>query len=321
MARKKLFGNRRQASCDVCEFGRLAADGEVVLCSRKGVVPTYHHCRRFRYDPLKRIPARSQPLGRFSSSDFSLEELPLDEYVSLRDAAAAHSSDTQNADTKKEALGTNMADDTFSANQQPQDETVLSSETVTRLKMYLSNSASPTTRDILTLLNNQSNTADNAAPSDPRSSEEQDDAFQDLQNLSFESVRSSIRASLLNSDLRLADDMTDEELMSFSEETLDISDLQFSDKPALHASLDNIDSIRFMEEPTDTAGDASSDLEAENLILLSYDALSDSKEQPIADDLDLINMIDLPDEPEDEAMITLDDLPQAPEKPEGDQTD
>ncbi len=74
MARQKLYGNRKQTGCEVCEFGKLTADGEAVLCAAHGVVPPYHHCRRFRYDPLKRIPQRTNPLPAFSQEDFALEE-------------------------------------------------------------------------------------------------------------------------------------------------------------------------------------------------------------------------------------------------------
>ena len=54
--RRKLYGNNISPSCEYCACARRAADGRVMLCARKGIVPLYHHCRRFRYDPLKRTP-------------------------------------------------------------------------------------------------------------------------------------------------------------------------------------------------------------------------------------------------------------------------
>lgn len=43
-----------------------------MLCMRHGVVPPYHHCRRFRYDPLKRVPVRQAAPAGFSEEDFRL---------------------------------------------------------------------------------------------------------------------------------------------------------------------------------------------------------------------------------------------------------
>ncbi len=310
MARKKLFGNRRHTSCDVCEFGRLSADGETVLCSRKGVVPAYHHCRRFRYDPLKRIPTRSQPLGQFSPSDFSLEDFTLDEYIPHKDIPAAQFPDTQTADTKKEVFQVSMANDNAFENEHLQDETVLSSEMVNRLKMYLSNSAAPTVRDIMHLLNMN----DDGEEKSILPFEEHDAIFDDLQNLSFENVCSSIRASLLNGDICLADDMSEEDLQSFSDETLHVSDLRAKEKRALHASLDDTDSLRLIGVASDNLESSSPELSADSLIFLSDDDLSEEPGKSFSENPALINVVDFPDEPEESPMITLDDLPQGPEE-------
>lgn len=53
--------------------GRRSSDGNAVLCSRKGVMPLYHHCRRFEYDPLRRIPTRPKGPGKFDEDDFRLD--------------------------------------------------------------------------------------------------------------------------------------------------------------------------------------------------------------------------------------------------------
>jgi hypothetical protein len=36
-------------------------------------MPLYHHCRKYRYDPLKRIPFRQPSLGEYYEDDFRLE--------------------------------------------------------------------------------------------------------------------------------------------------------------------------------------------------------------------------------------------------------
>ena len=62
--RKKLYGNTVQPSCEHCAHGRKSFDG---------VMPLYHHCRKFRYDPLKRIPLRQPRLGSYTEEDFRIE--------------------------------------------------------------------------------------------------------------------------------------------------------------------------------------------------------------------------------------------------------
>lgn len=45
-----------------------------MVCQHHGLVPCAHHCRKFRYDPLKRIPGRVKPkeFEKFDKQDFSL---------------------------------------------------------------------------------------------------------------------------------------------------------------------------------------------------------------------------------------------------------
>ncbi len=71
--RRKLYGNNIEPACEVCACGRRASDGNAVLCSRKGVMPLYHHCRHFDYDPLRRIPSRPMGPGKFDEDDFKLD--------------------------------------------------------------------------------------------------------------------------------------------------------------------------------------------------------------------------------------------------------
>ncbi len=77
MAKKKLFGNRNDPRCETCSFGKPTVDGTSVLCRRGGVVPSFHHCRHYQYDPLKRVPYRQkQPAAaEFTAADFALDDL------------------------------------------------------------------------------------------------------------------------------------------------------------------------------------------------------------------------------------------------------
>ncbi len=70
--RRKLYGNNITPSCEYCARARRAADGRVMLCNKRGIVPLYHRCRGFRYDPLKRVPYRQPALEKFEAADFQL---------------------------------------------------------------------------------------------------------------------------------------------------------------------------------------------------------------------------------------------------------
>lgn len=60
-------------ACGFCERGSLSFDGTAILCCRKGIMDPEDCCRRFVYDPLKRIPKRlSLPSDDYCPEDFTL---------------------------------------------------------------------------------------------------------------------------------------------------------------------------------------------------------------------------------------------------------
>lgn len=68
-----LFRKKIDRYCTYCQFaGKI--DDETMICRYYGLVPASHRCRKFRYDPLKRIPGRkaTQSFERFDEKDFSL---------------------------------------------------------------------------------------------------------------------------------------------------------------------------------------------------------------------------------------------------------
>ena len=68
-----LFRKKMARSCSYCAHaGKL--NQEQMICQKKGVVSIYESCRRFRYDPLKRVPARpkAKDFSQFADKDFSL---------------------------------------------------------------------------------------------------------------------------------------------------------------------------------------------------------------------------------------------------------
>ncbi|MCL2568566.1 MAG: hypothetical protein FWE12_03905 [Oscillospiraceae bacterium] len=60
-----LFRKNIDPSCAYCKHGsQLSYDK--VACMKRGVVPLYGSCRKFSYDPLKRVPERPR---KFHPSD------------------------------------------------------------------------------------------------------------------------------------------------------------------------------------------------------------------------------------------------------------
>lgn len=69
-----LFRKKIDRYCTYCQFAGKV-DEESMICQKYGVVPASHHCRKFRYDPLKRVPARPaapKALEKLEEKDFSL---------------------------------------------------------------------------------------------------------------------------------------------------------------------------------------------------------------------------------------------------------
>lgn len=68
-----LFRKRIEKSCAYCEYGTKLND-EQVLCIKKGVVTIDKKCRKFQYDPCKRIPPKPKALDfeKYNEEDYSL---------------------------------------------------------------------------------------------------------------------------------------------------------------------------------------------------------------------------------------------------------
>ncbi len=74
--------------CKYCEKATALSDPDEMLCERCGVVSSAHVCRRFRYDPLKRMPKRVK-------HDVSLDFVDVDEDVKPSDEQAPDTADAE----------------------------------------------------------------------------------------------------------------------------------------------------------------------------------------------------------------------------------
>lgn len=68
-----LFRKKIARSCSYCSFG-TQIDDSTVLCVKRGVVPIDKRCRKFEYDPCKRVPPRPKApdFAKYTKEDFSL---------------------------------------------------------------------------------------------------------------------------------------------------------------------------------------------------------------------------------------------------------
>ena len=68
-----LFRKKIDRSCDYCQNGAKLDNG-TVLCTKRGLILTDKPCRKFTYDPCKRIPPKQKAMNfhDFEKEDFSL---------------------------------------------------------------------------------------------------------------------------------------------------------------------------------------------------------------------------------------------------------
>ena len=68
-----LFRKKIERSCCYCIHG-TQMDGEQILCVKKGVVSTDEQCRKFEYDPCKRVPPKIKAINfrKYDDEDYSL---------------------------------------------------------------------------------------------------------------------------------------------------------------------------------------------------------------------------------------------------------
>lgn len=68
-----LFRKKIERSCFYCAYA-TQIDNEQALCVKKGVVSAQGQCRKFSYDPCKRIPPKPKApdFKKYDQEDYSL---------------------------------------------------------------------------------------------------------------------------------------------------------------------------------------------------------------------------------------------------------
>ena len=68
-----LFRKDIEKNCSYCAHAVKFSEDKFI-CSKKGIVTQDEGCRRFKYDPLKRVPvkAKAKDFSQYDDVDFSL---------------------------------------------------------------------------------------------------------------------------------------------------------------------------------------------------------------------------------------------------------
>ena len=67
-----LFDKDQPKICAFCFYGQDYGQ-DAILCSKKGPVGLQDHCKKYKYDPLKRQPKRQIVGDNYSPEDFSIK--------------------------------------------------------------------------------------------------------------------------------------------------------------------------------------------------------------------------------------------------------
>lgn len=68
-----LFRKKMTRSCSYCLYG-AKLDEDSILCSKRGMKGIDDQCRKFKYDPCKRVPLKVKAIDftKYEKEDFSL---------------------------------------------------------------------------------------------------------------------------------------------------------------------------------------------------------------------------------------------------------
>lgn len=68
-----LFRKKISRACQYCSHGTQLND-EQVLCTKRGITQSDKSCRKFTYDPCKRVPpkVKASDFSQYNTEDFTL---------------------------------------------------------------------------------------------------------------------------------------------------------------------------------------------------------------------------------------------------------
>jgi len=69
---KTVFNKKLPHSCEYCVYGNRLEFANEILCKKRGVTEFRDRCRKYKYDPLKRIPQMPKISENYNPDDFKL---------------------------------------------------------------------------------------------------------------------------------------------------------------------------------------------------------------------------------------------------------
>lgn len=66
------FNKELQKSCAYCVYGTVLELTNETVCKKRGVMNGRDYCRKYKYDPLKRIPRKTKISDNYNPEDFKL---------------------------------------------------------------------------------------------------------------------------------------------------------------------------------------------------------------------------------------------------------
>lgn len=69
---KSFFDKTIPPNCQYCIHGSKSEYSQEILCKKHGVTALRDSCRQYKYDPLKREPAKIKIADNYKPEDFSL---------------------------------------------------------------------------------------------------------------------------------------------------------------------------------------------------------------------------------------------------------
>lgn len=69
---KEIFNKKLSPACKYCEFAVISSFDEDIICRKQGVTRPDDRCRKYKYDPFKRVPKKITISKNYSDEDFKL---------------------------------------------------------------------------------------------------------------------------------------------------------------------------------------------------------------------------------------------------------
>lgn len=69
---KQQFNKTIPHYCMYCQHGTTLGFTDEIICNKHGVMNKFDTCRKYTYDPIKRIPSKDSRETSFSEKDFSI---------------------------------------------------------------------------------------------------------------------------------------------------------------------------------------------------------------------------------------------------------